>query len=138
MIVVDTNIIVYVVVQLPQTLLAQQVAVRDPDWVVPPLWRYEFASAVTTMVRAGALTAAQAESAIAAADLLIAGREAPVDQIAAFCVAIALNLSAYDATYVALAERLGVRCVTADTRVIRNAPRIAISLDDFVHGSTTP
>ena len=132
MIVADTNILVYAVVQLPQTPLAQQVAARDAEWVFPPLWRYEFTSAVATLVRANALAAAQAEDAIREADRLVAGREISVDQIAALRTATAFNLSAYDAQYVTLAQSLGVRCVTADGRVLRNAPSVAISPNDFV------
>lgn len=132
MIVVDTNILVYAIVQLPQTALAQQVAAMDPDWVVPPLWRFEFTSAVTTLVRGSALATTQAEAAINAAEQLTAGREMRVDQTAAFRAAIAFNLSAYDAQYVALAQQLKTRCVTADARMLRNAPGVAVSIADFV------
>ena len=133
MIVVDTNVLVYVIVQLPQTALAQRVAARDPVWVVPPLWRFEFTSAVTTLVRAAALSAAQAEAALVAADALAAGREMFIGQDAAFRTAIAFDISAYDAQFVALAEQLGVKCVTADVRVLRNVPAVAVSIDDFAN-----
>ena len=138
MIVVDTNVVVYAVVHLPQTALARQVAARDSDWVLPSLWRYEFTSAVTKMTRGLALSAAQAEVAIVEASRLVAGRERDVDQLLALRVALALGLSAYDASYVALAENLGLRCVTADARVVKCAPAIAVSLADFANGIALP
>ena len=132
MIVVDANILVYAVIQSPQTFAAQRVATRDAEWVLPPLWRYEFTSAVTTLVRGRALTTVQAEAGIVEAEQLAAGREVVVDQVAAFRASVAFNLSAYDGQYIALARDRGVQCVTTDTRMLRNAPSIAVSLPDFV------
>jgi hypothetical protein len=38
-IVVDANIIIYAVVTSVDTPLAESIVQRDPDWLVPPLWR---------------------------------------------------------------------------------------------------
>lgn len=138
MIVVDTNVLVYAVIQSPETPLAQRVAARDAEWAFPPLWRYEFTSAVATLIRGRALTVAQAEDGIREAERVVGGREFAVDQIAALGTAMTFNLSAYDAQYIRLAQSLGVRCVTTDNRMLRNAPGIAISLADFVAGPTGP
>ena len=138
MIVVDTNVLVYATVQSPQTASAQQVAVLDSNWVVPPLWRFEFTSAITTLVRGRALNETQAIKAIGAADQLASGREMEVEQLAAFRAAIRYDLSAYDGQYIALAERLNVQCVTGDARMLRNVPIVAVSVADFVQRATPP
>lgn len=138
MIVVDTNVLVYAIVMSPQTPDAQQVAARDPAWLLPALWRYEFTSAVATLVRGKALSLSQAEAAIAEAEQLVAGREVVVDQVAALRAAVAFDLSAYDGQFVALAQDRGIRCVTTDKRMLRNAPAVAISLADFIAGPTAP
>jgi predicted nucleic acid-binding protein len=132
MIVVDANILIYAIVKLPQTSLARKVAAVDPDWAFPPLWRYEFTSAMTKMTRGNVLTPSQAETAIENAENMVAGREFAVDQVAALRLALAAGLSSYDATYIVLAQTLGIRCVTADAKVIRSVPATAVDLADFV------
>lgn len=132
MIVADANLLIYAVVQSTHTQLAQEVARRDSEWVLPPLWRYEFTSAVVTMLRGRALDATQAQDAIREAERLVAGREMVVDQIVAFQTAVAFDISAYDAQYIALAQTLGVRCVTADGKLLRNTSKVAISMADFI------
>jgi predicted nucleic acid-binding protein len=42
MIVVDSNIIIYLHVRSEKTNLALQVLRKDPYWVAPPLWESEF------------------------------------------------------------------------------------------------
>jgi predicted nucleic acid-binding protein len=137
-IVVDTNILVYALIAMPETSLVREVAAIDPDWVVPPLWKYEFISALVTLVRGRALTAAQAEASIADAERLASPRELDTDLISAFRAASTFDLSAYDGTFIALAQDLNVRCVTADGRMLRNASTIAISPTDFVAARPPP
>lgn len=138
MIVIDTNVLVYTIIRMPQTADARQVLASDPDWVVPPLWRFEFTSAVTTLVRAKALDEPKALSAITSADQVTSGREVSVDQVAAFRSAGKYNLSAYDGQYIALAEQLNARCVTSDSRMLRNVPGIAVSISDFIRPAPPP
>ena len=42
MIVVDSNIIIYLHVHSEKTDLALRAIQRDPQWVAPPLWESEF------------------------------------------------------------------------------------------------
>lgn len=41
LIVVDTNIITYALIDIEQTALAREVYRRDGDWIVPMLWQRE-------------------------------------------------------------------------------------------------
>ncbi len=42
MIVVDTNVVAYFLIDGPQTPNAEHALIKDPDWFAPPLWRSEF------------------------------------------------------------------------------------------------
>lgn len=56
---------------------------------------------------------------------------ADTNLIAVLHLAGASGRSAYDCEFVALAEALGVRLVTADRELTRSFPDRAISLEDF-------
>ena len=132
MIVADANLIIYRHVSGPQTPLAAAARRKDPDWRTAALWRFELTSALVTMVRARVLDESSALAALVAADAEMSPRETEVPQDHALRVALARGISAYDAQYVALAEILGVPCVTADTALARKAPGLTVALADFV------
>src|SRR5205823_2838052 len=130
MIVVDANVIVYCVVESERTALAKKIAAKDAIWIVPPLWRFEVTSALVTLVRAKALDRERAEIALQEADQMTSNREVAVVQQAAMDAALLFKLSAYDAQYIALAQRFKARCVTEDQRMLANAGHVAISIED--------
>jgi predicted nucleic acid-binding protein len=131
MIVVDANVITYLVVKGQQTPLAEALADRDHVWVAPPLWRCELTSAVTTMVRAGALTDELARRAIVRGDELMQGNERSIDQLSAYDAAVRYNISAYDAQYIALAEKCKLKCVTSDGPLLKKVPGLTVALDQW-------
>lgn len=134
MIVVDTNVIAYLLIEGDRTPAARDVWARDPHWRVPPLWRAELLNVLATSVRAGVLDADQARTVwLRATSLLSGGEEEPGGE-AVLASAIRHGLSAYDAQFVVVAERLGVRLVTNDVRVLRARPDIALSMEAFVGG----
>ena len=53
MIVADTNLISYLVLEGSRTKAARRAWQRDPRWVVPTLWRSEFLNVLCLSVRAG-------------------------------------------------------------------------------------
>jgi predicted nucleic acid-binding protein len=128
-IVADTNLVAYGAIEGDRTEAAARVRRRDADWVAPPLWASEFLNVLVTQVRAGKLTVAQARAVWPAARALV--REVESDPLAALDLAAVRGLSGYDAEFVALAARLGVRVVTDDRRVLAACPDLAVSLDAF-------
>jgi predicted nucleic acid-binding protein len=78
------------------------------------------------------LTAPRAEQLIRAASNWVSGFEREPDTVAAFRAARRYGLSAYDAHYIALAEKLNVPCATSDARMPRRAAHIAMSIADAV------
>lgn len=129
MIVADTNLIVYHVIEGDRSEAASRVRQRDADWVAPPLWRSEFRNALVQHVRHDRLSAERARGAWGIARSLV--RDAEVDPLAALDTAFERGLSGYDAEFAALAEALGVPLVTDDRRVLTACPGLAVSLDAF-------
>ncbi len=131
MIVVDTNVIVYALIEGDKTALAESVATKDPNWVVPPLWRHEFLNVLVTCIRGGVIDVRQAESLWHTALGLLVRAEREVDGGAVLDLAAEHKISAYDAQYIALARRLETQCITEDRRLARTFPETAISMASF-------
>ena len=131
MIVVDTNVIAYVLIAGDKTALAQQVAKKDPDWKVPPLWRHEFLNVLATSTRAAVIDAQQAEALWHKGLDLLVRAEREADGIASLKLAIEHAISSYDAQYIALAQSLETQCVTADKRMLKTFPGTAVSMKAF-------
>ena len=127
MIVADANIVTYLLVDGTHTRAARRAFARDNDWRLPALWRFEFANAIVNMLKAGFLSPAEADDVIERGINLFADGEHDVDPQVIVKHAIARRLSAYDASYVALAEALDVRCLTEDQILLERAPRLTVT-----------
>ena len=101
----------------------ERVAARlreDDDLHVPHLAVVEVASVLRAWVRRGEIDSARAEGALE--DLAVFPAERwPAEPLLARMWELRENLSAYDATYVALAEALGADVLSADARLGRAA-----------------
>lgn len=134
MIVVDVNVIVYLLTETPQRESARQVRERDGDWLVPPLWRHELLNVLATLTRQDVLDTPSALTVWRNALALLGAREQQPDMEHALLLAIKHGISAYDAQYVALAASLGVTLVSEDKKLQRLLSDRVISMADF----TTP
>ena len=132
MIVADTNLISYLLIDGEKTDLARKVWTIDPKWAMPPLWRSEFLSVLVVAVRAGALKEEQAQILLRRSQVFMSAVEVEPDGERVFKLAVERNISAFDAQFVAVAEELEAPLVTADKRVLANCSDFAISLETFV------
>lgn len=129
MIVVDTNIVAYAFIEGPRTRLAREAFRRDPEWRLPELWRHEFLNILATFTRRGGASLEQVSVVWRQADAALALFQHPVDMTLALELAVSHAIGAYDAQFIALAQSLGVLCLTEDRELVRKFPRTAISLD---------
>jgi predicted nucleic acid-binding protein len=106
----------------------------DPDWRLPPLWRAEFLSVLVTSTRAGVLDHEQALLLWVRATALFGAAEVEPSGEAVLEAALRSGLSADDAQFVSVAERLGVPLVTADRSILRAREDIARSMASFGRG----
>jgi len=101
--------------------------VRNEDLAAPELIDLEVTSALRGLFRVGKVNEFRAR--IALADLRrLPLRRASHQGLVTRCWELRNNLTAYDASYVALAELLGATLVTTDARLTR-APQIMCSVD---------
>lgn len=131
MIVVDTNVIAYLILPGPNTELTRAAAEKD-IWCAPLLWRSEFRSVLTISMRQSRIQFATAAEAMARAERLLFNHEYSVRSAAVLNCIARSTLSAYDCEFVGLAEDFGIRLLTSDEAIIREFPRIAIHLRDYV------
>jgi predicted nucleic acid-binding protein len=135
MIVVDTNVIAYLLIEGDRTGDAQALRLADPDWRSEPFLLVEFSNLLATQVRSKALSAAQAKSLLeSAAQQVAVWVEVPHAE--ALAVAIDRQVSAYDARFVACARRLAAPLVTEDSRLRAATPGLSMSIADAVSRST--
>jgi predicted nucleic acid-binding protein len=122
-IVVDTNVLAYAMIEGPRSEAARRVLTDNPDWRVPELWRHEFLNILVNYVRAG-MDLAQAVSTWNQVNEIARDSMLPVDLRKALRIAVQYQLSGYDAQFIALAQMLGVSCVTADRKLAAKVPQI--------------
>jgi hypothetical protein len=90
-----------------------------------------FVCMCATCRRVGGFSREECLAPVGTGTTLLRGREVNVDPEAAVGVAMDLELSAYDAQYVALALALKSILVTEDRTVLDRAPAVTRSLDSL-------
>ena len=132
MIVVDNSVLVPAVLDADPTYLVRRAAARDAIWILPPLWQFEFTNSMTTLAKRRVVSPDVARAALVEARVLVHNRVVAVDQLDAFRFALSLDISGYDAQYIALADAYGVRCVTNDRQLAARAGHHAMLLSEAV------
>ena len=131
MVVVDTNVLAYLLIEGDRTAAAQALYARDADWRSESFLLVEFSNMLATYVRNGRLDAEAETALLAAADRTLTGTVS-LPHPRALEVALELGVSAYDARFLAVARGLGVKLVTEDAKLRAAAPALTQSLTDAI------
>ena len=131
MIVVDTNVIAYLLIPGQYTAAARASLVRDAEWASPMLWRSEFRNVLALYMRKGELSLRHATALQKAAEALLAGREHYVTSSEVLALASTSGRSAYDCEFIAVARQLGKQVVTSDRPLLASFPKDTIALATF-------
>lgn len=129
-VVVDANVVVYMLLEGEKSAEARLLCETCPDWVCPTILRHEVMNVWTTYERAGGVSREGCLALTEASMALLRGRELEVDPVTAVRVAMDLVISAYDAEYVAAAMALQAVLVTEDREVLEKAGSVAVSLGE--------
>ena len=124
MIVVDTNVVAYLLLPGPQTAAAEALLEAQPTWAAPPLWRSEWRNVLVGYWRRGSLTLEQVIALQEQAETLVIGHEEPVQSEAVLQLAASSGCSAYDCEFVAAAQQLDAPLVTADRALLKAFPAL--------------
>ena len=138
MIVVDVNVIAYLLIAGEKTDHARALRFLEPEWALPDLWRDEFLNILTTYVRQGGTSLDSAKALWLAAVDLFAGREITADPTTTLDLAARHGLSAYDAQYLAVAVALGARLITEDRALLHAAPQHCATMREFTNSFGPP
>lgn len=127
MIVVDANAVLYAVLPGPTTDAARAWLAKYPNLFAASLLFDEVRNVLTGYVRRGSLTEAEATTLCAVIRAQVTAVEM-TDDGAVIALALETGLSAYDATHVAAAKRMGARLLTGDKKILAACPAVAVDV----------
>ena len=126
MIVVDTNVMVYLVTGSEDNGDRAAALLRtDSDWAAPSILLSELRNVLTGFVRREWMALSDAKAMHDDALAILADRIGAVDGSEVLAVAASAGLSAYDAEFVVLARELGCELVSADEGLLEAASDVA-------------
>ena len=131
MIVVDSNLVAYLLIPGEKSSLAERVFSKDPEWAVPIVCRSEVRNILTLYMRHEGMSLAQAKETMETAEALWRGREYALPSDDVLDLTAEKNVTAYDAEFACLAEALNVPLLTFDKPLRRACPKVAIDPADF-------
>lgn len=131
MIVVDTNVIVYLMINGEFTELAIAVRKKDPAWIAPVLWESELRNVLMLYTRREGLEIRKAEAVMEEAKLSVQSYR--IDSQSILRSAFHSGCAAYDCEFVETAREMNIPLVTEDKKVLAAFPDIAVSMSDFVN-----
>lgn len=132
MIVVDSNLVAYLLIPGPNSAVAEDVLLKDPEWIAPFLWRSEFRNILALYMRHHKMTVHDARQTMRHAESLMAEREYFIPSDLILDLTLTTTLSAYDAEFVILAEQLQIDLLTFDKEILKAVPKIAVPPKKFV------
>lgn len=132
MIVVDTNTIAYLFLPTKFTDSVEQLLLLDTHWIAPTLWRSELRNILATQMRHETIDLETATDIQNKAEAILADNEYTVDSLSVLSLAKESGCTAYDCEFIALAQSLKTKLITADKKLLRSFPSIAIKPAEYV------
>ncbi|MBB3061965.1 PIN domain-containing protein [Microbulbifer rhizosphaerae] len=136
MIVADTNVITYLALPSPYTPQAEQLLLRESEWVAPALWRSEFRNVLALYIRKSLVSFEEALAVQAEMEDLLSGNEYEVTSLDVLSLVNKSSCSAYDCEFVALAASLRAPMVTMDKRLASAFPETVVLLTEYANDPT--
>ena len=129
MIVADTNLIAYLLIEGPMSAAGQRVLERDPMLIAPVIWHSELLNVLATTVREGHKSKEKAQEIWAHAPAFVHDAEVPPLEV--LDLAVSTRFATFDCYYVVLARKFNIPLVTADKKMLREFSDIAVSIETY-------
>jgi predicted nucleic acid-binding protein len=133
MIVVDTNIISYLLIPNDRyNQLADELFEKDSNWISPILWRHELLSVLSIYLRRNIINSTACKSIYQEAVETVTSR--PISDFEkVFNIVKNSNLSSYDCEFVALANENKLPLITEDKKITREFPDTACTIKAYLN-----
>ncbi len=132
MVLIDTNVLAYLLIAGEHTAAAQELWRRDSDWRSEAFVLIEFSNVLAHYVSLRRLRPGQAQKLLWEASHLLANRLARISHAEGLSVATRFRISAYDARFLALADQTRSKLVTEDATLRAAAPTLTHSLGEAI------
>ena len=132
MIIVDTNILVYLYIQGEYTQTVEELLDIDCHWAAPILWRSEFRNVLALYLRKQIISFRDAINIIEEAEYFMSDREYQLPSESVLELVNSSRCSSYDCEFVSLAKQFDVPLITQDKKILVEFPRHAIKIQDFM------
>lgn len=132
MIVVDSNIIAARNLTSSLTSEATRVEEKDPVWIVPVLWRYEFQNILTGAIKAKQINLEQALNIWDKVSNILMENEYEPSPSKVMDLVAQYGITAYDGQFIAVALEMEILCVTEDRELHEKFPGVAIRMNEFL------
>lgn len=127
---VDTNILVYFLIDGDHTAKARQLHRRDSDWRSETFILVEFCNVLLRYMEIRGMKLEMTRGFLANAEMILDAKLTRISHRRGLDVAARYRVTAYDARFLALADQLGVPLVTEDAKLRTAAPALTQSLAD--------
>lgn len=132
MIIVDTNILIYLYIEGEHTSAVESLIQKDCTWVAPLLWRSEFRNVLALYLRKKIISLQEALDIMDKAEhLMIENEYQPSSEIVLDLVNTS-NCSAYDCEFVSLARQFDVPLITQDKKILAEFPQYTSPLKQYI------
>lgn len=132
MIIVDTNIIIYLHLNTSFTRVAEELFLKDPVWMAPLLWRSEFRNVLVSYRQKNLLSQSDILAFMNQAEKRMLGNEFGVNSTKVLMLASERGCSAYDCEFVALAHDLSFPLITQDKKILSAFPETATTMQSYL------
>ncbi len=132
MIVVDSNIIAARNLTSSLTSEATRVEEKDPVWIVPVLWRYEFQNILAGAIKAKQIELEQALDVWDRVSNILMENEYEPSPSKVMDLVSQYGITAYDGQFIAVSVEMEILCVTEDRELQEKFPGVAISMKEFL------